>query len=1071
MGNKNYVCYHLHTEDSLLDSCTNHRLYSDKAKELGQTAIGFSEHGNCYNWIEKKEYCESLGLKYIHGIEIYLTEHLEPKVRDNYHTILIAKDYEGVKTINSLFSLSTDDAHFYYKPRLSFDEFKNISSEHVIRISACLASPLNKLRDESLIKYYDYLEVQPHINSEAQKEYNLWLYDMAQKYHKPLIAGTDTHSINQYKAECRSVLQTAKKIEFTNEDEFDLTYKSYEELCNMFKTQGVLSEQTYLEAIENTNVMAASIEEFKLDKTFKYAKCYEDDELELKRRCNERYKDKIARGVIKPNKQYIENVREEFRVFKKIGMLGFMLFMSDLVSWCWQNGIPIGFCRGSCGGSTIAYLIDIIDVDPVVWHTVFSRFANENRTELGDIDIDISPTQRELVYKHIIDTYGVDYTGYILAIGTISDKGTIDEIGRALQTRWERSDKGYLKLVSYYENKGQKPIIENEFIPYYDEKRKAELLRKYIDDKSPFCLNRIAQIKAEYDVNPDNTKKKYPDLFYYFDGLLNTAISQSMHPAGIIVSPITLQDNYGMFWSDGKRILQINMEECHEVSLNKYDLLGLKNVEIIKDTCAFAGIPYPKSYQINWEDQAVWKDMLTSPAGIFQFEGKYAFDMLKQFVPSKINHLSLVNAALRPSGASYRDRLMAHEINKNPSPIIDDLLKDNNGFLVFQEDTIAFLQKICGLSGGDADNVRRAIGRKQKDRLDAALPQILEGYCSKSDKPRAEAEKEAKAFLQIIEDSANYQFGFNHSTGYSMIGYTCAFLRYYYPTEFIAAYLNNANNDDDIQMGTQLAEFKHIPILPPKFRHSKDVYVPDAKEKKIYKGLSSIKFLSSDIASQLYEMRDMKFDSFVDFLKVSPLNSKQLYILTVLDFFSEFGDVGKLLMITDIYNTYSGKKLLKKETCTIPLETVLKFATETKKQYSITDSAALVSYLCENAKPKELTLSERLASELEYLGYLSFKSTDARDKYNGYVCSADTKFSPKITVYNLYTGKTETIKCYKKTFAEQPLAKGMIITYYTESKPRSRLNPETKQWEKIPNEFEQWFKWYQIKELPPKEAE
>lgn len=1065
MGNKNYVCYHLHTEDSLLDSCTNHRLYSDKAKELGQTAIGFSEHGNCYNWIEKKEYCESLGLKYIHGIEIYLTEHLEPKVRDNYHTILIAKDYEGVKTINSLFGLSTDEAHFYYKPRLSFDEFKSISSEHVIRISACLASPLNKLRDESLIQYYDYLEVQPHINSDAQKEYNLWLYDMAQKYHKSLIAGTDTHSIDQYKAECRSVLQTAKKIEFTNEDEFDLTYKSYEELCDMFKAQGVLSEQTYLEAIENTNVMAASIEEFKLDKTFKYAKCYDDDELELKRRCNERYKDKIARGVIKPNKQYIENVREEFRVFKKIGMLGFMLFMSDLVSWCWQNGIPIGFCRGSCGGSTIAYLIDIIDVDPVVWHTVFSRLANENRTELGDIDIDISPTQRELVYKHIIDTYGVDYTGYILAIGTISDKGTIDEIGRALQTRWERSDKGYLKLVSYYENKGQKPVIENEFIPYYDEKRKTELLRKYIDDKSPFCLNRIAQIKDEYDQNSENTKKKYPDLFYYFDGLLNTAISQSMHPAGIIVSPITLQDNYGMFWSDGKRILQINMEECHEVSLNKYDLLGLKNVEIIKDTCAFAGIPYPKSYQINWEDQAVWKDMLTSPAGIFQFEGKYAFDMLKQFVPSKINHLSLVNAALRPSGASYRDRLMAHEINKNPSPIIDDLLKDNNGFLVFQEDTIAFLQKICGLSGGDADNVRRAIGRKQKDRLDAALPQILEGYCSKSDKPRSEAEKEAKAFLQIIEDSANYQFGFNHSTGYSMIGYTCAFLRYYYPTEFIAAYLNNANNDDDIQMGTQLAEFKHIPILPPKFRHSKDVYVPDAKEKKIYKGLSSIKFLSSDIASQLYEMRDMKFNSFVDFLEISPLNSKQLYILTVLDFFSEFGDVGKLLAITDIYNTYSGKKLLKKETCVLPRETVLQFATETDKQYRITDSAALVSHLCENAKPKEFTLSERLACELEYLGYISFK--DSSKRFWGYVVDVpSTKFSPRVSVYDISTGQQKIIKCYKNAFAEQPLSKGMVIIYATESKQKSRMNPETKKFEKVNGEYEDWFRFWTIKENP-----
>lgn len=1031
----NYIVYHLHTECSLLDSCTNYKLYVDKAKELGQTAIGFSEHGNCYNWIEKKEYCESLGLKYIHGIEIYLTEHLEPKVRDNYHTILIAKDYEGVKIINSLFSLSTDEAHFYYKPRLSFDEFKNISSKHVIKISACLASPLNKLRDESLIQYYDYLEVQPHINSEAQKEYNLWLYNMAQEYNKPLIVGTDTHSLDQYKAECRQILQAAKKIEFTNEDEFDLTYKSYEELCDMFKAQGALPESVYLKAIENTNVMAASIKEFNLDKSFKYAKCYEDDEYEIKRRCNESYKDKVNRGVIKPDKQYIENVKEEFRVFKKIGMLGFMLFMSDLVRWCWQNGIPIGFCRGSCGGSTIAYLLDIIDVDPVVWHTVFSRFANEHRTELGDIDIDISPSQRELVYKHIIDTYGVDYTGYILAIGTISDKGTIDEIGRALAGRWNKQ---------HNENK----------------------------EDNPYSLSNIDRIKEEYEQNPEETKKKYPELFYYFDGLLNTAISQSMHPAGIIVSPITLQDNYGMFWSsDGKRILQINMEECHEVSLNKYDLLGLKNIEIIKDTCKFANIPYPKSYQVNWDDSAVWQDMITAPAGIFQFEGKYAFDMLKKFKPTKINHMSLVNAALRPSGASYRDRLMAHEINKNPSPIIDELLKDNNGFLVFQEDTIAFLQKICGLSGGDADNVRRAIGRKQKDRLDAALPQILEGYCSKSDKPREEAEKEAKIFLQIIEDSSNYQFGFNHSTGYSMIGYMCAFLRYYYPTEFIAAYLNNANNEEDIQMGTQLAQLKNVQILPPLFGRSKDVYIPYSKERKIYKGMESIKYMNAQVSNELYELSQTKhYNNFVELLKDFPGNSRQLEILIKLGYFDCFGTPQKLLAIVDIYNTYSGKKLIKKETCPLPSEIILQFATETEKQYKPTDSEGLVSYLCEHANPKEFTLSECLTCELEYLGYLNYKSQDVRDKYTGFVCEVDTKNSPKITLYNLYAGQTEVVKCYKKTYVEQPLTKGMIISYYTESKQKSRMNPETKQFEKIPNEFEPWFKWYQVKELPPKET-
>ena len=706
MNDKNYVCYHLHTELSLLDSCTNFKLYVDKAVELGQKAICFTEHGNIYNWVEKKMYVNKMGLKYLHGVEIYMTTTLKEKVRDNFHTILIARNYSGLQEINTLVDMSTQEDHFYYKPRITFDEFKKISN-NVIKISACLASPLNRLRDESLIPYYDYLEIQPHINSEEQKEYNKWLYEMSKKYDKPLIAATDTHSLNKYKAECRSVLQKAKNIKFTNEDEFDLTYKSYDELVDMFEGQNSLPMDVVLEAIENTNHMADSVTDFELDTSFKYPKLYDNEEEVLKKRINKMYKDKLKRGVIRRDPRYKEMVHEEMRVFKKIGMVGFMLFMSELVCWCWDNGIPVGFCRGSCGGSMIAYLTDIIDVNPLTWHTMFSRFANESRKELGDIDVDISPSQRHLVYDHIIEEFGQDKTAYILAIGTISDKGTIDEIGRALDI----------------------PISE------------------------------VKKIKKEYEEDPDKTKERYPELFYYFDGLINTAISQSMHPAGIIVSPVTLPDNYGTFWNDGKRILCINMEEAHEVSLNKYDILGLKNVEIIKDTCELAGIPYPKSHEINWNDKEVWDHITDSPVGIFQFESPYAFKLLKDYHPTEVNSLSLVNASLRPSGESYRDRLIAGETNKNPSELIDNLLAPNHGFLVFQEDTIKFLQQVCGLSGSEADNVRRAIGRKQKDRLEAAMPQILEGYCKMSDKPREVAEKEAKEFLQIIEDSANYQFG------------------------------------------------------------------------------------------------------------------------------------------------------------------------------------------------------------------------------------------------------------------------------------------------------------------------
>ena len=1027
----NYVTYHLHTELSLLDSCTSFKLYVDKARALGQTAICFTEHGNVYNWVEKKMYCEEQGIKYLHGVECYLTKDLLQvdeenselhKVRDNYHTILIAKNYAGLQELNTLVDLSTQEDHFYYKPRLTFDEFKGISN-NVIKISACLASPLNKLRDESFIKYYDYLEVQAHINSEDQKEYNQWLYKMSLKYNKPLIAGTDTHNLDKYKAECRSILQRAKHIVFTNEDEFDLTYKTYDELVEMFEKQDALPRDVYIAAIENTNIMADSVEEFKLDTSFKYPKLYENEEKVFKQRINQMYNEKLKRGVIKNNPRYIQQIREEMRVFKKIGMVGFMLFMSELICWCWENGIPIGPCRGSVGGSVIAYITDIIDVDPIVWNTVFSRFCNEHRTEIGDIDVDIAPTQRHLVYEHIIDKFGSDKTAYILAVGTISDKGTIDEIGRALASKWDE---------------------------------------EYNNGANPYSLDNIARIKKEYEENPEETRKKYSDIFYYFDGLVNTAISQSMHPAGIVVAPLTLPDNYGTFWQDGKRIMMINMEEIHEVSLVKYDLLGLKNVEIIKDTCILANIPYPKSHTINWEDEKVWADMITSPAGIFQFEGDYAFKMLKEFVPHKINDMSMVNAALRPSGASYRDRLLAHEINKNPSEIIDELLKDNLGFLIYQEDTIAFLQNICGLSGGDADNVRRAIGRKQKDRLEAAMPEILEGYCKMSSKPREIAEQEAKEFLQIIEDSSNYQFGFNHSTGYSMIGYLCAYMRYYYPEEFIAAYLNNANNEDDICYGTELAKVKNITIHPIKFRHSGADYTVDKTTHTLYKGCSSVKFLNSEVSEKLYEMKDQQFNSFVDLLSVFPGNSRQREILIRLNYFSEFGGSLKLLKIAELYDKYYGKKIIKKDKCDLPIDIVSKYMiSETEKQYRFDSDSmmTLLSELCDEIPNQDLPILAQINAQKEYLGYIDL--VDPTKPTKAVIFDVNCKYTPKLTLYRLGDGQTITVKLKKKSYEQNPLASGMIIDYRTEVKPAWKKD-ENDKWVQDYSRNDTWLTYYAI---------
>lgn len=1004
----NYCVYHLHSEDSLLDSCTNYKLYVDRAVKLGQSAIAFTEHGNIYNNIEKKMYCDSKGIKYIHGIEVYLTESLDKQTRDNYHTVLLAKNYDGVKEINKLFTISHESDHFYYKPRISFDEFCNIS-DNVITTSACLQSPLNYLRTnkaelskeriEKFIKVanrYDYYEIQYH-NVQEQIDFNKFLYNMSQMTNTPLIAGTDTHSLNQYKAECRQIVQLGKDFKFKNkddnqnekEDEFDLTYKSYNEIVNLFKEQNALPEDVIFEAINNTNIMADSIESFSLDTSFKYPILYgENDYKVLLDTIKNKLKYKIENNII--NKEdlpkYKENIKEELKVFKEIGMIGFMLFMSELITWCWEHNIPVGFCRGSVGGSTIAYITDIIDVDPIKWGTMFSRFANKDRKEIGDIDVDISPSQRDLVFKYIVNRFGKDKTAHVLSMGTVQGKGCIDLIGKALKTKWERNG----------------AVGEN-----------------------PYTLDRVKTIKDEFEVDETSARKKYSELFYYYDGLFNTVISQSMHPAGIIASPINLDEHYGCFYdSEGHKILSINMEEAHEVSLVKYDILGLQNIEIIKDTCALANIPYPKSHNVNWEDNKVWEDMIKYPTGIFQFESTYAFECLKKMNPHKINDMSLTNAALRPSGESYREDLFAGKVHKNPSEEIDELLKDNRGFLVFQEDTIRFLKDICGLDGSDADNVRRAIGRKQMDRLQKALPQILEGYCNVSPKPREIAESEAKEFLQIIEDSSNYQFGYNHSTGYSMIGYTCAMLRYYYPLEFCCAYLNNARSEEDIANGTELVNALGFTIHPIKFGKSASDYTMDKNTNSIYKGLASIKYMNNQVAEKLLELSKNKYNTFIDLLKdindKTSINSRQLDILINLNFFSDFGKNKYLMKVVEIYNKFGHAKIVSKknqeefaEKYGLSEYIMVQYSNKgTKSQWREIDNIGLVNALCNNVPNESLSIKEQIRFEQENLGYIEYTNSKI-PSYCWIVLDFKTyksPYKPYVIVYNISTGQSVKTK-------------------------------------------------------------
>ncbi len=570
-------------------------------------------------------------------------------MRDNYHTVLMAKNMDGVRELNALVSKSCNEEHFYYTNRISFDEFLGISN-NIISTSACLASPLNKLPEDhprymELARKYDFLEVQPHKHPE-QAEFNRRLIKLSKEIGTPLIVGTDTHSSSQYKAECREILLLSKHKSYGDEDDFDLTYKTYDELVEMFKKQGVLSEEEYIQALENTNQLYDMTEELDLDTTIKYPISYgtaEEDERRYKELVSRKLDEKLRNGIIPKEQEeaFRAAIEEELRVLSKLGMMGFMLSESEIISWCRDSGMAVGTARGSVGGSRVAYITDIVDMNPETWGTLFSRFANEDRVEPGDIDTDVVDTDRPAIFKHIIEKFGEEKTARVASFGTIQAKGVIDDVGRALAKKW------------------------------------AE---KHGDGKdNPWSLPNIARIKSEFDADEEATKKKYPDLFYYLDGLLDTKISQSVHPAGIVISPITLADAYGTFDKDGEICLFLDMDNAHEAGLIKYDMLVLKSVKVIRDICEYIGIPYPRTSDMNFDDAEVWEDIGEDQTAIFQFESPYAAQCLKKFKPKSIFDMSLVTACIRPSGASYRDGLLSRKFHKNPTEGIDKLLEGNLG--------------------------------------------------------------------------------------------------------------------------------------------------------------------------------------------------------------------------------------------------------------------------------------------------------------------------------------------------------------------------------------------------------
>lgn len=444
MGTNNYTILHCHTMLSNgvtnIDSVTTYQQYVDKAKELGMTAMAISEHGSVLGWVKKKLAMEAAGMRYIHAEEFYLTNTLAEKVRDNYHCLLIAKNYDGVLELNKLSSKSfnRDDNSFYYVPRITIDDVKN-TSDNIIVSTACLGGVLNKAPEHIRRDFFEwmcqhkdrcFLEIQPHLDPD-QKRYNQALWNLSKRSGLRLLMCTDTHALNKEHIEGRKILQKAKDIHFDGEDNFYLQMLSYDELVRLCRLQDALPMEVYLDAIEMTNTVADMIEPFELDYSYKYPHLWGDDSEQVLRA-------KIAdgikwRGVDKlPNyQQYLDRIEYEMKAYIHNGAIDFMLLMEDIIAWCKTQDILVGYGRGSCNGSVIAYLLGITEMDSIKHGLNFERFMNTERVSLSDIDTDFPPSRINEVKQYIFNKHGL-YCSDIVTFNTIALKGAIRDVGRAL---------------------------------------------------------------------------------------------------------------------------------------------------------------------------------------------------------------------------------------------------------------------------------------------------------------------------------------------------------------------------------------------------------------------------------------------------------------------------------------------------------------------------------------------------------------------------------------------------------------------------------------------------------------
>jgi len=859
MGKNGFVHLHVHTEYSLLDGSTRIGDLLDRTKELGMDTIAITDHGAMFGVIDFYKKAKSKGIKPILGSEVYIAINKyyekEQKDKNQYHLVLLAENNVGYGNLMKIVSEGYING-FYYKPRVDHDVLKKYS-KGIIALSACLAGEVqqhllngNYERAKMVaLEYNDifgqgnfFLELQDH-GIREQKEVNNLLIRLSEETGIPLVATNDVHYLKKEDAVVHDVLlciQTGKTVDDKDRmkfptDEFYL--KSCEEMEEIFDFKR--------EALENT-VWIGERCNVTLDfntmhlPEYKVPEGYTNIEY-LRKLCMEGLKNRYS--DITPEIE--ERFNFEFKTIVDMGYVDYFLIVWDFIKYAKDRGIMVGPGRGSAAGSIVSYALGIIDIDPLKYDLLFERFLNPERVSMPDIDIDFCYERREEVIDYVVNKYGSDRVAQICTFGTMAARGAIRDVGRAINM----------------------PYGEVDYIAKQIPMELGMTISKALDVNK--TLREMYETREEV--------RKLIDLALAVEGLPRHT---STHAAGVVISKEPITNYVPLSRNNDAITTQFNMIELEELGLLKMDFLGLRTLTVIRDAVELIEKNHGLKIDftsIDYEDPKVL-DMFAKgeTLGVFQFESAGMRQFLKELKPNMFENLIAANSLFRPGPMNQIPQYIMNKHNPENieylHPKLKPILEVTYGCIVYQEQVMQIVRDIGGFTMGGADLLRRAMGKKKMDVMEMERKRFIYGETDENGQVIVKGairngvdEKTANKIYDLMIDFAKYAFNKSHSAAYAVVAYRTAWLKYYYPVEFMAALISSVMGDtNSVSLYIQECKRLGIEILPPDINESYKKFT--VVNGKIRFGLMAVKNVGEALIDGIIEARKSgHFKSFTDF--------------------------------------------------------------------------------------------------------------------------------------------------------------------------------------------------------------